>query len=67
MADKSKLSIGVPHPPKQGGHGKAPVQPANIQSKKGDVAPGKSEIKFSKQPSGVASSGTVGKPGRGVK
>jgi len=58
MADKNKLSIGVPHPPKQGGHGKAPVQSAVIQKKKGDVNPGASEIKYSKQPGGTRGTGT---------
>ena len=65
---KSKLGASVPHPAKQGGHGKAPVQQAKVQSKKGAAEPGPSKILFTVQPSGTHGSGTEkGTPGKGAK
>lgn len=55
MAQKSPLAgRGVPKPKNQGGHGKAPVQGVKMSTEPSGVKkPGKSEIKFSKQPSGT--------------
>lgn len=49
----SPMSIKAPKVPMQGGMGKAPVQPANIQKKAGANKPGASTVKYSKQPSGT--------------
>ena len=64
----SKMSMPVPHPARQGGVGKSPVQGALVQKKSGPVKPGKSEIKYSSQPGGTRGTGTErGVPGKGVK
>ena len=63
MATKSSLGASVPKPKNQGGHGKAPVQPAKIQPKVGSANPGASTIKYTVQPSGTKGTGnTAGKP-----
>jgi len=63
MATKSSMTSSVPKPKMQGGHGKAPVQPAKIQAKSGPAGTGKSTIKYSVQPSGTKGVGTTaGKP-----
>lgn len=49
----SPMSIKAPKVANQGGHGKAPVQPAKIQAKAGANKPGASTVKYSKQPSGT--------------
>lgn len=53
MATKSNLTVNVPKPPMQGGHGSAPVQGASVQKKSGPTSTGSSEIKYSVQPSGI--------------
>ena len=53
---KSSMSIKPPKVAMQGGMGKAPVQPANIQKKAGADKPGASTVKYSKQPSGTRGS-----------
>lgn len=46
MATKSPLGAKAPKVAMQGGHGKAPVQPAKIQKKNGPDKPAKSTLVF---------------------
>ena len=50
------MSIKPPKVAMQGGMGKAPVQPANIQKKIGANKPGSTSMNYSKQPSGTRGS-----------
>mgnify|MGYP003351364695 CR=1 FL=1 len=62
---KSSLTTDVPKPKMQGGHGSsdATTQKTKIQSKSGPVGTGKSNILYTKQPSGTKGVGTTaGKP-----
>ena len=62
---KSSLTTKVPSPKNQGGHGSsdAVTQKTAIQKKSGPVGTGKSDIKYSVQPSGTKGTGTTaGKP-----
>jgi hypothetical protein len=52
----SPMSIKSPKVANQGGMGKAPVQPAKIQSKAGSAKPGSTSMNYSKQPSGTRGS-----------
>ena len=62
---KSSLTTKVPSPKNQGGNGSsdAVTQKTAIQKKSGPVGTGKSDIKYSVQPSGTKGTGTTaGKP-----
>ena len=62
---KSSLTTKVPSPKNQGGHGssEAVTQKTKIQPKKGPEGTGKSNVLYSKQPSGTKGTGTTaGKP-----
>jgi hypothetical protein len=52
---KASLTTKVPSPKAQGGHGssEAVTQKTKIQSKSGPAATGKSDVKYSVQPSGT--------------
>ena len=69
MATASKLGSGVPKPANQGTSGTSPVQPANVQVKRGPNANlHTSKILYSVQPSGTGGTGTnAGVPGLGTK
>jgi len=62
---KSSLTTKVPSPKNQGGMGssEAVTQKTKIQPKKGPEGTGKSNVLYSKQPSGTKGTGTTaGKP-----
>jgi len=62
---KSSLTTKVPSPKNQGGHGSsdATTQKTAIQKKSGPAATGKSNVLYTKQPSGTKGTGTTaGKP-----
>jgi len=58
---KASLTTKVPSPKNQGGHGSsaAVTQKTSIQSKSGPAGTGKSNIKYSAQPSGTKGVGTT--------
>lgn len=50
---QSAMNRKAPKVANQGGHGKAPVQPAKIQKLAGPNKPGATSMNYSKQPSGT--------------